>query len=397
MIERIQRLVGVASMFVVGASICTGMIPGPQDEPMAADHVKEFVTAARDVARFGAAAAPVLNARAAIESPSTAALVTYLGEALAGKAAAEGTDTAPASVEPAVKRFALATHKMLALKDRVLASVQAAVADPANADVRHVVEKAEQRVLVSICLAAIRDHLKPDNTIPGTYEGMFAHLEKHGRDKIADAFLDAFQSSRQSPTVRDLAGEGLAQLGGARHQAAVKAILTNAKENDRVRQRALYTLARLGDRGPVDKILADYAAKMETLKKPEMSPAETVSWAEGYYRSALIAQSIHDTDAAIKFYESFLVAIEPVREKLAGRIKLDGCHYNLACLYSLKNEIDAAIGALEKAFAAGYNDFQWAGKDGDLANVRKDPRFRPLVEKFEAPKKEAPPVESRPS
>ena len=50
-------------------------------------------------------------------------------------------------------------------------------------------------------------------------------------------------------------------------------------------------------------------------------------------------------------------------------------HYNLACSYSLTEQIDLAIQALEKAINLGYSDFKWLSRDPDLRNLRKHPLF----------------------
>src|SRR5687767_3220508 len=53
--------------------------------------------------------------------------------------------------------------------------------------------------------------------------------------------------------------------------------------------------------------------------------------------------------------------------------------YNLACSYSVLNRVDEAISALRKALDLGYRDFNHLLKDDDLKNVRKDARFRELL------------------
>lgn len=49
--------------------------------------------------------------------------------------------------------------------------------------------------------------------------------------------------------------------------------------------------------------------------------------------------------------------------------------YNVACAYSLKNELDPAFEALDRALAAGFRDARLLQNDTDLANLRADPRF----------------------
>lgn len=53
--------------------------------------------------------------------------------------------------------------------------------------------------------------------------------------------------------------------------------------------------------------------------------------------------------------------------------------YNLACSYSVLSRIDESIAALRKALDLGYRDINHLMKDEDLKNVRRDPRFRELL------------------
>lgn len=50
--------------------------------------------------------------------------------------------------------------------------------------------------------------------------------------------------------------------------------------------------------------------------------------------------------------------------------------YNLACSYSLLNQLDEAFAALDSAIKPGYTDVRWLEKDPDLENVRRDVRFK---------------------
>ena len=56
-------------------------------------------------------------------------------------------------------------------------------------------------------------------------------------------------------------------------------------------------------------------------------------------------------------------------------------HYNLACSYSLLGDTTKALEALKKAIVLGYDDFSYLKKDKDLENLRKDKRFRELMDK----------------
>jgi tetratricopeptide (TPR) repeat protein len=56
--------------------------------------------------------------------------------------------------------------------------------------------------------------------------------------------------------------------------------------------------------------------------------------------------------------------------------------YNLACSYSLAEEFDHAVAALDKAMQLGYRDFDWLAKDPDLKKLRAQPAFHDLKAKI---------------
>ena len=68
-----------------------------------------------------------------------------------------------------------------------------------------------------------------------------------------------------------------------------------------------------------------------------------------------------------------------VDERLA-RLEPDNAlvFYNLACSYSLTDQFDRAVTALEKALQLGYRDFSWLAKDPDLRKLRQQPGYRAI-------------------
>ncbi len=56
--------------------------------------------------------------------------------------------------------------------------------------------------------------------------------------------------------------------------------------------------------------------------------------------------------------------------------------YNLACSYSLTEEYDNVVLALDRAIALGYRDFTWLSKDPDLKKLRAQPIFLELKAKI---------------
>jgi tetratricopeptide (TPR) repeat protein len=56
--------------------------------------------------------------------------------------------------------------------------------------------------------------------------------------------------------------------------------------------------------------------------------------------------------------------------------------YNLACSYSLTDQFDRAIFALDRAIDLGYHDFKWLAKDPDLKKLRAHPAYQELKGKI---------------
>jgi len=56
--------------------------------------------------------------------------------------------------------------------------------------------------------------------------------------------------------------------------------------------------------------------------------------------------------------------------------------YNLACSYSLLGMIEESLEALQTAIQKGFRNLRYMLDDPDLANLRKDARFREMLKKF---------------
>ena len=90
---------------------------------------------------------------------------------------------------------------------------------------------------------------------------------------------------------------------------------------------------------------------------------------------ALVAQYGNFVDALIPLGDAYTKAGE-YEKGLKIDLKLSRLRpndpvvfYNLACSYSLLNEIDLAYSALERAILLGYNDFKYMLNDADLKNI----------------------------
>jgi tetratricopeptide (TPR) repeat protein len=56
------------------------------------------------------------------------------------------------------------------------------------------------------------------------------------------------------------------------------------------------------------------------------------------------------------------------------------CRYNYACSLSNLSRVDESLAELDKSVKLGYRDFAYMKQDPDLANARKDPRFKQFTE-----------------
>jgi tetratricopeptide (TPR) repeat protein len=63
--------------------------------------------------------------------------------------------------------------------------------------------------------------------------------------------------------------------------------------------------------------------------------------------------------------------------------------YNLACSYSLTGQTEQAFDSLQRALAAGYDDFKRLAQDPDLAAVRKHPRYNEVRDQIKTRKPKA--------
>ena len=58
--------------------------------------------------------------------------------------------------------------------------------------------------------------------------------------------------------------------------------------------------------------------------------------------------------------------------------------YNIGCVFSLAGDLEKAMDALEKSYAAGLADPDWMNNDSDLDPLRGFPRFDALMQQMDA-------------
>ncbi len=123
-------------------------------------------------------------------------------------------------------------------------------------------------------------------------------------------------------------------------------------------------------------------------------------------RKKLTRQEIRDLDVEISFLEGilrrdpdFVEALQILgdgytrRGEFADGLRVDEqlarlrptdplVHYNLACSYSLTQQIQGAGASLERAIQLGYRDFKWIVTDPDLRNLRRHSLYRKIRAKL---------------
>ncbi|KAK6936979.1 hypothetical protein RJ641_034009 [Dillenia turbinata] len=82
-------------------------------------------------------------------------------------------------------------------------------------------------------------------------------------------------------------------------------------------------------------------------------------------------------------YEEALERFESVLGSKPEANEASVASYNVACCYSMLNQVQAGLSALEDAMEAGYEDFKRIRTDPDLANLRTSEEFEALLKRFD--------------
>lgn len=74
------------------------------------------------------------------------------------------------------------------------------------------------------------------------------------------------------------------------------------------------------------------------------------------------------------------LAVQPMERAVALGYRKASSTYNVACAHSLAGHSDAAFAWLDKALAAGFDNWWLLREDADLDGIRTDPRFRRFLD-----------------
>lgn len=88
---------------------------------------------------------------------------------------------------------------------------------------------------------------------------------------------------------------------------------------------------------------------------------------------------VRDLYYDIKDYDNFIkVSLAAIKQHIDVSIN----YYNVACGYSLKNNVKISLEYLKISFEKGYNDYDGILEDTDLTNIRQLPEFKELMKKY---------------
>ncbi len=172
-----------------------------------------------------------------------------------------------------------------------------------------------------------------------------------------------FDESRKF-LIRELAGMALAEMQD--RSKAVRLVLERVLRDEKLishQQTARATLFKLG----FPRLLNEQVASLQRrLSRPALDPSRRVRWLDEL-ASCYYVQKKYST--SISCYRAILKVTPRNNNAL----------YNAACGYALLGQVTEALDHLKRAIEAGFTDRAHVMADGDLKNLRKDPRFEKQI------------------
>lgn len=225
----------------------------------------------------------------------------------------------------------------------------------------------------------------------GTYRGMFDSLKPRVK-KSTTAFLFVFSDRLESDLIRAYAAEGLAQLCPQEMRKEVRGVVHEVRnerdETPFVKETAMIVLARLGERKLLNATLLKHRniVAQELAKKSDAErsyPQLLLS----YEKISSLLQRVGDIGEAAEINTDYLRLVLTLcnykTQNPEARSSIAGQCYDFACQLSQLNRIDYGLHMLEVGFNWGLTAFDWAKEDKELSNLRKDPRFAILIDKWQ--------------
>lgn len=198
-----------------------------------------------------------------------------------------------------------------------------------------------------------------------TYRALFqeANAQQKSFHQICRQYFNAEESKKFISKDQEYLNIGLELYNDKKYEAAIEQFTFSIKVNDK-NYRA-YAL-----RGIVYAMQKEYRKSIIDLQQSlDLEPD-----------NADISSVLGAVYVQLKEYEKAQLSYEKAYE--LGQNKNKSVCYNLACLYSLKNQKIKALRFFEEALENGFEDFEHIKKDSDLDNIRDLGRFKDLITRY---------------
>lgn len=222
----------------------------------------------------------------------------------------------------------------------------------------------ERQILTGLVERRLRREIGADGDF-GTWRGQFDDLRPEAAP-VLDVLLPIFSGSQTTllrleatlwDSVRVLAGEAIGELGNPSLRVPLEALAGDADES--IASTARIALFKLN----LPRFLRTYISSVQ--RKLDATPRNDDFWRHRHLK---------ELGSCFFAMGGYRRAIDIYGQALA----IDGsdqyAHYNVACAYARLNEVDDALRHIKRAVELGYAG-SLLPRDGDLAPVRKDPRF----------------------
>lgn len=221
--------------------------------------------------------------------------------------------------------------------------------------------------------------LSEDHAAAGEREAARAELDAAASRKLPRALLRrslAFLREDGPRSLRVLSDlNTLGSLGDGPEVVCGRALLELLR--GRLEQaEALATQALLAEPGLAEAFLIRARAAVAGYREPERALADFAR-----------AEALGLRDPDLHFDRGLLLlrrgrytrAVADFETHLALRPDSPAAIYNIACAHSLMGDVEEGFRRLAASLDAGFDDADHARGDPDLENLRKDPRFEPLI------------------
>lgn len=138
-----------------------------------------------------------------------------------------------------------------------------------------------------------------------------------------------------------------------------------------------YVLYRLGDRQPFFSRITDL--KLRGLRALQ-TRRKQMYYFEYEWEVAYEWHQVKEYEMANDRYLGLIRQLEAYELTIPSITRIS--YYNLACIASIRGELDAAHEYLDEAISLGFNDLDWILIDRDLEALRADARFEDIRDRL---------------